>query len=327
MKVLVTGGAGFIGTHVCRELMSRGAAVVVLDDLSTGSLANLTGIPAEVHVGSVADDRAVTTAVDGADAVVHLAALASVPLSLEQPGRTHLVNVTGTLTVLEAARKSHAHVIVASSAAVYGDSSERIKSETVQLRPTSPYATSKLATEAYATSWQSSFGLPTLAFRFFNVFGPLQSPDHAYAAVVPAFVAAAVAGRPLRIHGDGRQTRDFVPVSTVARLIADAVERRVTHLSPVNLALGGRTSILELARHLETVTGRALDREHLPVRPGDIRDSRADDSLLRQLFPDLKPTSLHDALRETVAWWKAAAGAALDGAAAGAALDGATAAV
>jgi UDP-glucose 4-epimerase len=303
MKVVVTGGAGFIGAHVCRELLARGAVVIVVDDLSTGYLDNLAALPVDLRIASVADGAAVGAAISGADAVVHLAAVSSVPLSLDQPERTHLVNVSGTLTVLEAARAVGAHVVLASSAAVYGDHPAALKSEHLPVRPLSPYAASKVAAETYATSWQKAFGLPTLAFRFFNVFGPLQPPGHIYAAVVPAFIAAATAGRPLQIYGDGRQTRDFVPVGVVARLVADVLERRVSHPTPVNLALGGRTSLLELAGLLELVMGRTLAREHTEPRAGDVRDSRADGTLLRELFPVLPVVSIVDCLRDAVAWW------------------------
>lgn len=304
MKVLVTGGAGFIGTHVCRELLERGAEVVVLDDLSTGDPANLSSLPVLLRTGSVTDADAVKTASAGVEAMVHLAAIASVPLSLQAPARTHDVNVTGTVNVLEAARAAGAYVVVASSAAVYGDTPSASCGEAAPLLPVSPYAMSKLAAEAYTTSWQRSFGLDTLALRFFNVFGPLQRPGHAYAAVVPAFIDAALQGRHLQIHGDGRQTRDFIPVSTVAALLCDAVERRVSHPTPVNLALGAATSLLDLVEHLELVLRRPLPRSFLPARAGDIRNSRGDGALLRELFPGFSHTPLTDALRETISWWQ-----------------------
>ncbi|MCA2215460.1 NAD-dependent epimerase/dehydratase family protein [Jidongwangia harbinensis] len=302
MHVLITGGAGFIGSHLCAELVGRGIEVSVLDDLSSGRLDNLADLPVDVRIGSVTDRMAVNRSVAGVDAVVHLAALASVPQSLHEPMRTHEVNVNGTLNVLQSARETGAHVIVASSAAVYGNRSGAATAESTPPHPLSPYATSKLATEAYATSWQESFGLPTLALRFFNVFGPRQHPGDAYAAVVPAFVWAAMAGHPIRIHGDGRQTRDFIPVFTVASLLADAVQRRVVHPLPVNVAFGQGVSLLDLADLLENVIQRPLAREFTSVRPGDIRNSSADDSLLRDLFPDLRRTGLAEALQRTVSW-------------------------
>lgn len=295
MKVLVTGGAGFIGSHLCAKLHDRGIEVRVLDDFSTGRRQNLVSLPARVFEGSVTAAKVIARATHGVDAVVHLAAVASVPESIKSPIRTHDVNVTGTLNVLQAARESGAHVIVASSAAVYGNVSGTMLS---------PYAASKLTTETYATSWQEIYGLPTLAFRFFNIFGPRQWPGDAYAAVVPAFASAAVMGRPLRIHGDGRQTRDFIPVDTVATLLADAAQHRITSPTPVDVAHGRRTSLLDLAAMLEQILQRPLHREFLPDRPGDIRHSSGDGTVLRALFPDLPEIDLQLALHDTVNWWR-----------------------
>jgi UDP-glucose 4-epimerase len=304
VKVLVTGGAGFIGSHLCAELIARRIEVTVLDDFTTGRRENLVNLPVQVVKASVTNGKAVERAARDVDAVVHLAAIASVPLSIESPIRTHDVNVTGTLNVLQAARKSGAHVVVASSAAVYGNASGKIRADIDLPHPLSPYAASKLTTETYATSWQESYGLPTLALRFFNVFGPGQRPGDAYAAVVPAFAAAAVFGQPLLIHGDGKQTRDFISVDTVASLLADAVQYRVTSPSPIDVAHGRRISLLNLADMLEKILQRPLRREFMPARAGDIRHSSADGSAVRALFPRLRQTDLRVALEETVAWWR-----------------------
>ncbi|GAA4957972.1 NAD-dependent epimerase/dehydratase family protein [Actinoplanes utahensis] len=304
MKVLVTGGAGFIGSHLCAKLTGRGIDVRVLDDFSTGRWRNLVNLRVEVVAGSVTDTTTVDRVARDVDAIVHLAAVASVPESIKSPVRTHDVNVTGTLNVLEAARVPNAHVVVASSAAVYGNASGTVGAPFSPPRPLTPYAASKLTTETYATSWQESYGLPTLPLRFFNVFGPRQWPGDAYAAVVPAFAAAAVFGQPLLIHGDGVQTRDFIPVDTVASILADAVEDRVTSPAPIDVAHGTRTSLLELADILEGILQRRLRREFLPARAGDIRHSSGDGSALRALFPGLPPVDLHAALGETVAWWR-----------------------
>lgn len=304
MRVLVTGGAGFIGTHVCRDLLRRGHAVDVLDDLSTGSRDNLAELPVRLHLGSVADPEVVAAASGKVDAVVHLAAVASVPASFERPADTLSVNAVGTHNVLEAARAAGAHVVVASSASIYGDDAAARKHESAEPLPSSPYAVSKLVAELYAAAWQRTFGLPTLTFRFFNIFGPLQRPGPAAGAVVPAFITAALAGAELNVLGDGRQVRDFVPVTTAASVIAEAVERRLVHPSPVNLALGGRTSLLDLIGHLEKILGRRLTTRHLPARQGDIRSSCADDSLFRRLFPGTASPAIIDALRDTVAWWQ-----------------------
>jgi UDP-glucose 4-epimerase len=255
--------------------------------------------------GSILDVATVDGALAGADAVVHLAARPSVPRSLEDPVATHEANATGTLAVLEGARRAGGvPVIVASSSSVYGRNPTLPKREEQVPLPASPYAASKLATEAYALSYQESFGLPVLAFRFFNVFGPGQSADHAYAAVVPAFVSAALAGRPLTIHGDGTQTRDFTYVGTVSELVADAVTRRVTHPEPVNLAFGTRTDILTLARLVAAAVGVELEVEHTAPRAGDVAHSQADSTRLRTLFPEIEPVSLVDALAATVAWFR-----------------------
>jgi UDP-glucose 4-epimerase len=171
--------------------------------------------------------------------------------------------------------------------------------------PMSPYAVSKLATEAYLAAFHHCYGLGVLPFRFFNVFGPLQPAGHAYAAVVPAFVDAALAGRPLQVHGDGGQTRDFTYVGTVTRVLANAVLRRVVHPDPVNLAFGTRTSLTELVAELESVLGRPVAVEHTEPRAGDVRDSQADNSRLRSLFPDVQPVPLREGLERTVEWFRA----------------------
>ena len=169
--------------------------------------------------------------------------------------------------------------------------------------PVSPYAASKLAAESYALAYGSSFGLPVLAFRFFNVFGPLQAPDHAYAAVVPAFLAAATRGQALPVHGDGTQTRDFTYVGTVTGVIADAVQRVVTDTRPVNLAFGTRVSLLQLIDVIEDLLGTPLARDHAAPRAGDVRDSQADQSSLRRLFPDVEPVALRDGIQATIDWF------------------------
>jgi UDP-glucose 4-epimerase len=210
--------------------------------------------------------------------------------------------------VLEAARRAGGvHVIVASSSSVYGSNPTLPKVEDLVPMPMSPYAASKLATESYALAHAASFGMDVLAFRFFNVFGPLQPAGHAYAAVVPAFVDAALGGRPLPVQGDGGQTRDFTYVATVAGILTDAVERRVTHERPVNLAFGSRVSLLELIELLGGILGTELTVELGPARTGDVRDSQADHARLRSLFPDVVPVDLETGLRETIAWFRRAA--------------------
>jgi UDP-glucose 4-epimerase len=307
VKVVVTGGAGFIGSNLGRELLARPDVdeVVALDDLSTGNRGNLDGTDIRLLEGTILDPAALDAACEGASAIVHLGALPSVPRSVLDPVASHHANATGTLEVLQAARRAgDLHVVVASSSSVYGANRELPKREAMRTAPISPYAVSKQATEAYAMSFGHTYGLPVLAFRFFNVYGPLQPAGHAYAAVVPAFVDAALRGEPLTVHGDGEQTRDFTFVGTVTRVIADAVTRTVTDLEPVNLAFGSRTSLNALIADLSEILGFAPQVEHVDPRAGDVRDSQADNSRLRHHFPDVSPVSLHDGLRQTVEWFR-----------------------
>jgi UDP-glucose 4-epimerase len=304
--VVVTGGAGFIGANLCRRLAITGDPVVAFDDLSTGRRENLADTSLPLVEATILDRDALDHAFAGADAVVHLAARASVPRSIAEPEPTHAANATGTLAVLEAVRRAGVgHVVVASSSSVYGANPVLPKHEGLAQLPLSPYAASKLATEAYALAYQQSFGIPVLVFRFFNVFGPRQAADHVYAAVIPNFLAAAVDGRPLVVHGDGRQTRDFTYVDTVTGVIADAVARRVASPGPVNLAGGTRTDLLTLIAQLEAVVGHDLPVEHTAPRVGDVRDSQADVTRLRELFPELELPSLDDALAATYDWFRA----------------------
>lgn len=306
MNVVVTGGAGFIGANLCRELALRPSVgkVVALDDLSTGSAANLAGTDVELVEGSILDRDLLDSVAARADTIVHLAARPSVPRSLADPFASHEVNATGTMRVLEACRRRNTHLIAASSSSVYGSVTDLPKHEGLPTRPLSPYAASKVATESYVLAHHSAFGLPALVFRFFNVYGPLQQAGHAYAAVVPSFIDAALRGRPLTVFGDGHQVRDFTYVGTVVRVLADAVERRVTCGSPVNLAFGTRISVLELAHHLAKALGLAIEVRHQAPRNGEVRASQADDGLLRSLFTGIRPVPLEQGLAETVRWFR-----------------------
>ncbi len=308
MRVVVTGGAGFIGANLCRALLAEPGIghVVALDDLSTGYADNLAPVPdVELVEGSILDGALLDQVFEGVDAVVHLAARPSVPRSLADPMASHLTNATGTMEVLEAARRrGRPQVLVASSSSVYGANPTLPKREDMATMPVSPYAAGKLAAEAATLAYGRSFDLPVLAFRFFNVFGPLQAADHAYAAVVPTFVASALRGEPLPVHGDGRQTRDFTYVGSVTAVLTDAVLRRVTYPDPVNLAFGTRVSLLDLIDLLEEILGKPLTRDHAEPRGGDVRDSQADQSRVRTLFPAVEPVGLEAGLRATVAWFR-----------------------
>lgn len=310
MKVVVTGGAGFIGANLTRTLLAHEAIteVVPFDNLSTGFQSNLDGVGVELVEGDILEPADLDRCFEGATAVVHLAARPSVPRSVKDPVASHLANATGTVNVLEAARRAgDLQVIVASSSSVYGSNPALPKHEDLATRPMSPYAASKLATESYTLAYQATYGMPTLAFRFFNVFGPLQAAGHAYAAVIPAFVDAALAGRPIPVQGDGTQSRDFTYVDTVAAVITDAIVRRVSSPEPVNLAFGSRTNLLEVIALVERAVGHPLEAEFLPPRVGDVPHSQAANDRLRALFPDIEPVQLEDGLARTIEWFRSLA--------------------
>jgi UDP-glucose 4-epimerase len=306
MRVLVTGAAGFVGANLCRGLAAEpDVDVVGIDDLSTGRRRNLDGVDMDLHEASVLDNGALDAAIGGCHAVIHLAAVPSVPRSVADPVGSWRANAEGTLAVLEGARRAAVgHVVAASSSSVYGDNATLPKHEGLPVAPKSPYAASKLAAEQLALAYQASFDVGVLALRFFNVYGPLQPADHAYAAVIPAFTAAALDGRPLTVHGDGEQTRDFTSVASVTAVLVDAVRRGVTADGPVNLAFGSRRSVGDVVAELADVLEAELPVVHTDPRPGDVRDSQADDSRLRALFPDAAPVAFRDGLTATVDWFR-----------------------
>lgn len=311
VKVLVTGGAGFIGGNLCRRLAGSPhiAEVVALDNLSTGRAENLSGSGARFVEADLLDLQAVRAAAAGCASIVHLGARPSVPKSIQDPLASHHANATGTMNLLEAARlEGVGHVVVASSSSVYGANPTLPKSENLKPSPLSPYAASKLATEAYALAYGTSFDMKVLAFRFFNVFGPLQAAGHSYAAVVPAFLDAAIAGRPLTVYGDGKQTRDFTFVGSVCEVIAEAVTGQANNPEPVNLAFGSRVTLLALIELLESLVGQRLEREHLGPRVGDVRHSQADQTTLRSMFPNIEPVSITDGLTQTLEWFRGGCG-------------------
>ncbi len=307
MNVVVTGGAGFIGANLCRRLVADPNIdrVIAFDDLSSGFRSNLDGLDVDLVEGTFVDLDTITDVVKGAQCVVHLGARPSVPRSVIDPLASHHANATGTIHVLEAARAAgDCQVIVASSSSVYGSNPSLPKHEDLATRPLSPYAANKLVTEGYALAYGSSYGMSTLAFRFFNVFGPLQAAGHAYAAVIPAFVSAALTGEPVTIHGDGTQTRDFTYVDTVTDVIAHAVTNNISSSEPINLAYGSRTSLLEVLDLLETLLGHPIERIHTENRVGDVPHSQASNERLLKLFSEVAPTSLEQGLSATIDWFK-----------------------
>lgn len=302
MRVLVTGGAGFIGTNLVRRLTEDGHKAVVFDDFSTGLESNLSGLDVQVNRGSLDDADAVAASVRDVDAVVHLGARGSVPRSIAHPVATHQVNATGTLNVLEAARAEGAYVVMSSSSSVYGANPLLPKVERTWTQPLSPYAASKLAGEGYMLGYQASYGMSTLVLRFFNVFGPWQRPDHDYAAVVPKWLWKMMSGQPIEVHGDGTQTRDFTYVDSVVDVLVDALERRVSLDSPVNLAFGKRVSLLEVLGRMEALLGVVPEVKFAEPRVGDVRNSENDPTLLRSVFPNVVPMELDPALERTADW-------------------------
>lgn len=302
MRVLVTGGAGFIGTNLVYSLLGLGHEPIVFDDFSTGLESNLAGVDVQMNRGNLDDAEAVAASVRGVDAVVHLGARGSVPRSIAQPVATHQVNATGTLNVLEAARTEGAYVVMSSSSSVYGANPLLPKVERTWTQPLSPYAASKLAGEGYMLGYQASYGMPTLVLRFFNVFGPWQRPDHDYAAVVPKWLWKMMTGQSIEVHGDGTQTRDFTYVDSVVDVLVDALERRVSLDSPVNLAFGKRVSLLGVLGRMEALLGVSPKVEFAEPRVGDVRNSENDPTLLRSIFPSVEPVALDPALERTADW-------------------------
>ena len=307
MKVLITGGAGFIGANLARALIGQDqiSEVAIIDDLSFGFRSNLDGLEVTFVEGSILDEDLLKSTMGGVSAVVHLAARSSVPRSIGDPLAAHRDNTTGTALVLEAARsQGDVQVIVASSSSVYGANESLPKHEGLATQPVSPYAATKLASESYTLAWGHSYSMPVLALRFFNVFGPLQPPLHTYAAVIPAFLSAAMQEQALPVHGDGTQCRDFTYVDTVVSVIVDAIHRRVSHLEPLNLAFGKKITLLEVISELEVILDRNLSIDYQPPRVGDVARSQADSSALRRLFPDITASDLTDGLRSTAEWFQ-----------------------
>jgi nucleoside-diphosphate-sugar epimerase len=301
---LVTGGAGFIGGHLAERLLAEGWSVRVLDDFSSGRAENLADIAGEVELlrGDVRDADTVAKAVDGVEVVFHHAAVASVPRSIAEPLHTHSVNVDGTLLVLDSARRAGVRrVVYAASASVYGDEPALPSAETLPAQPGSPYALQKYTGELYCRLYAHRYGLETVGLRYFNVYGPRQDPASEYAAVVPRFVSACLAGVAPHVYGDGEQTRDFVCVIDAVRanLLAADAPRAVG--SVCNVAAGARTSLNQLLAEIRRQTAARVEAIHDPPRAGDVRDSLASLERSRELLGYAPSVDLREGLRLTVA--------------------------
>ncbi|MDP2140742.1 MAG: SDR family oxidoreductase [Gammaproteobacteria bacterium] len=306
MSYLVTGGAGFIGSHITAHLCSLGAEVRVLDNFSSGKRENLAGLPVTLIEGDIRDAECVAAAVAGVDTIFHHAALCSVARSMIDPASTHDVNVTGTLILLDAARKANTRrFVMASSSSVYGDSDVFPKHEDMKTDPMSPYAVSKLICEFYCQLYWKTFGLDTVALRYFNVFGPRQDPDSEYSAVIPRFVRAMVQGVSPHIYGDGSQSRDFTYVNDVVQANIAAATSSYSPGQVMNIACGNRWSLIDLINCLETI----LQRQTRPIfenaRLGDVKHSQASIQKAQNMIGFAPEVMFDDGLRRTVDWFTA----------------------
>ncbi|HEX4520311.1 MAG TPA: NAD-dependent epimerase/dehydratase family protein [Gaiellaceae bacterium] len=300
-KVLVTGGAGFIGSNLAKALREAGDEVRVLDNFSTGSRANLDGLGVEIVEGELRSYERVHNAVRGVEVVYHLGALGSVPRSVQDPLTSSAVNIEGTLNVLLAARDEGVRrVVFSSSTSVYGTSAARPTREDSPLDPISPYGVAKLAAERYCSAFSRVYdAFETVVLRYFNVFGPRQSPSSQYAAVVPLFITAIAEGRPVTIHGDGEQSRDFTFVDNVVAATIAAAGAPGASGRAFNVAGGDPASVNRVADTIGAILGRPVEKDFTASRPGDIRDSWADLSAAREVLGYEPSISLEDGLRRT----------------------------
>ncbi|MBI4052211.1 MAG: SDR family oxidoreductase [Elusimicrobia bacterium] len=299
---LVTGGAGFIGSNIAEELVRRGERVRVMDNFSTGKREHMASFRSQVELaeGDIRDFEAVRRAVQGVDYVIHQAAIRSVPKSVDRPTESNEVNVSGTLNVLMAAKEAKVkRVVYASSSSVYGDGKKFPQRETQCPSPVSPYAASKLAGEYYAVLFTKTYGVETVSLRYFNVFGPRQDPESMYSAVIPKFMEQAMAGKPLEVHWDGKQERDFTYVANVVQANLLAAKAKGVQGMVFNVANGRSYSLLDLIRVLEKIVGKKLERNHTPMRAGDVRKTWADISQVKKFLKYKPRLGFEEGLKKT----------------------------
>jgi nucleoside-diphosphate-sugar epimerase len=304
---LVTGGGGFIGSHIAEKLVGEGQDVRILDDFSTGRRENIASFLSDVTLieGDIRDPEVVNDAVSGVDYVIHQAALASVPRSIEDPVTSNQVNVGGTLHLLVASKEHGVkRFVYASSSSIYGDSDKLPKSEEMNPNPKSPYAISKLAGEYYCGVFGEVYGMPTVSLRYFNVFGPRQDPNSQYAAVIPIFIKALLDGEAPTIFGDGEQTRDFTYIDNVVSGNLLAARSNVPGASVYNLACGGRFSLNYLYGRLKDYLNVSVEPKFAPPRPGDVKHSQADIGAAERDLGFTVTDGLDDGLERTIEWYK-----------------------
>jgi nucleoside-diphosphate-sugar epimerase len=305
---LVTGGAGFIGSHIAAALASSGARVRVLDDLSTGHVENIEEIGGQVDLvrGSLTEPEALARALEGVEVIFHEAAIPSVPRSVDNPVETHRACVEGTFALLVAARQAGVRrVVYAASSSAYGDQPTLPKVEDMRPEPLSPYAAAKLVGEYYCQVWSRVYGFETISLRYFNVFGPRQDPSSQYSGVISRFIAALSSGERPVIYGDGEQSRDFTYISNVVDANLRAAETLKGVGQVVNVATGRRTTLNELLDTLKKITGRTnVEAEYREPRMGDVRHSLADITSARDFLGYEPRIGLEEGLRKTLEWWK-----------------------
>lgn len=303
---LVTGGAGFIGSHITETLVNRGKSVRVFDNFSTGKRKNLDGVSKDITLikGDICDLKSLRKAFKGVDFVLHQAALRSVPKSIDDPISYDEVNIRGTLNVLLAAKDARVkRVVFASSSSIYGETTVFPQREDAIPKLISPYAATKLAGEYYCRVFSKSYGLETVSLRYFNVFGPRQSLDSEYAVVVPKFIASILRDVPPPVHGDGKQTRDFTYVSNVVEANINASLRKEADGEVINVACGKAYSILDIVKTVNAILGKKIKPLHTSPRQGDVRRTFADISKLKGLLKTKSFVSFEEGLKKTVKWF------------------------
>jgi len=311
MRYLVTGGAGFIGSHMVDEIVRRGHEALVLDDLSAGKEENLVGVRSKVEfrAGSITDLAIVQSAARGADYVIHLAARTSVPRSVKDPIETNRVNIDGTLNVLVAARDAKVRRFVyAASSSAYGETPALPKAESMPPEPISPYGVTKFVGELYAQVFGRAYGLENVSVRYFNVFGPRQDPGSQYSGVLARFALALLEGEAPVVYGDGEQSRDFTFIENVVDETLRACEAPNASGMVFNGGTGARITLNQVLKLLEKITGKKIQAKYEPPRTGDIRDSQADITLARKILGYEPRVTFEEGLRRTWEWYRSAYG-------------------